>query len=181
MQLLERRGNTCPYQALMIWWPCFPKWMNPSDHHRIYWPQYDMTTESMLDLCHPLIHILNLAILSGPTGRARMCCGSKPTGEQRRATRRAGRLLARWQALLPRRRPAIPSRARRMCESRACHLTYTRSGGCRRAPNSFLHKKTRVNVSPSCGQLPGTTLASALKSRSSPGVRWDLIVSRYDK
>ena len=28
---------------------------------------------------------------------------------------------------------------------------------------------------------PGTTLASALKSRSSPGVRWDLIVSRYDK
>ena len=23
-------------------------------------------------------------------------------------------------------------------ENRACHLTYTRSGGCRRAPNSFL-------------------------------------------
>ena len=86
-----------------------------------------MTTESMLDLCHPLLHILNLAILSGPTGRVRMCCRSKPTGEQRRATRRAGRLLVRWQALLPRRRPAIPSRARRMCESRACHLTYTRS------------------------------------------------------
>ena len=74
---------------------------------------------------------------SGPTGRARMCCRSKPTGEQRRATRRAGRLLGRWQALLPRRRPAIPSRARRMCESRACHLTYTRSGGCRRAPKQF--------------------------------------------
>ena len=65
-------------------------------------------------------------------------------------------------------------------ENRACHLTYTRSGGCRRAPNSFLHTKTRVNVSPSRGRLPGTTLASALKSRSSPGVRWDLIVSRYD-
>src|SRR4051812_33408744 len=28
----------------------------------------------------------------GPTGRARMCCLPKPTGEQRRATRRAGRL-----------------------------------------------------------------------------------------
>ena len=27
-------------------------------------------------------------------------------------------------------------------ESRACHLTYTRSGGCRRAPNSFLHTKS---------------------------------------
>src|SRR6185369_6486310 len=59
-------------------------------------------------------------------------------------------------------------------ENRACHLTYTRSGGCRRAPNSFLHTKTRVNVSPSRGRLPGTTLASALKSRSSPGVRLDL-------
>ena len=59
-------------------------------------------------------------------------------------------------------------------ENRACHLTYTRLGGCRRAPNSFLHTKTRVNVSPSRGRLPGTTLASALKSRSSPGVRLDL-------
>ena len=49
----------------------------------------------------------------GPTGRARMCCRSKPTGEQRRATRRGGRLLGCWQALLPHRRPAIPSRARR--------------------------------------------------------------------
>ena len=66
-------------------------------------------------------------------------------------------------------------------ESRACHLTYTRSGGCRRAPNSFLRKKTRVNVSPSRGRLHGTTLASALKNRSSPGVRLDLIVSGYDK
>ena len=62
---------------------------------------------------------------------------------------------------------------------RACHLTYTRSGGCRRAPNSFLHTKTRVNISPSRGRLPGTTLASALKSRSSPGVRVDLYLSRY--
>ena len=66
-------------------------------------------------------------------------------------------------------------------ENRACHLTYTRSGGCRRAPNSFLHTKTRVNISPSRGRLPGTTHASALKSRSSPGVRRDLIVSGYDK
>jgi hypothetical protein len=28
----------------------------------------------------------------GPTRRARMCCRSKPTGEQRQATRGAGRL-----------------------------------------------------------------------------------------
>jgi len=48
-------------------------------------------------------------------------------------------------------------------ESRACHLTYTRSGGCKRAPNSFLRTKTRVNISPSRGRLPGTTLASAFK------------------
>ena len=74
---------------------------------------------------------------SGPARRARMCCRSKPTGEQRRATRRAGRLLVRWQALLPRRRPAIPSRARRMCESRACHLTYTRSERCEHASNGL--------------------------------------------
>src|SRR6185436_5672762 len=66
-------------------------------------------------------------------------------------------------------------------ESRACHLTYTRSGGCERAPNSFLCTKTRVNISPSRGRLPGMTLASDLKSRSSPSVRLDLIVSRYDK
>ena len=64
-------------------------------------------------------------------------------------------------------------------ESRACHLTYTRSGGCERAPNSFLRTKTRVNISPSRGRLPGTTLASALKSRSSPGVRLDLFASGY--
>jgi hypothetical protein len=31
----------------------------------------------------------------GPTGRARMCCRSKPTGEQRQATREAGRLPGR--------------------------------------------------------------------------------------
>ena len=117
--------------------------------------------------------LLVLQILS-PLNPLPYCCQSKPTSEQRRATRRTGRLLGRWQALLPRRRPAILSRARRMCESRACHLTYTRSEGCRRAPNSFLHTKTRVNISPSRGRLPGTTLALALKSRSSPGVRSDL-------
>ena len=42
-------------------------------------------------------------------------CQSKPIGEQRRATRRSGRSPERWQALLPRQRPAIQSRARRMC------------------------------------------------------------------
>jgi len=38
----------------------------------------------------------------------------------------------------------------------------------------YLQAQTRVNISPSRGRLPGTTLASALKSRSSPGVRLDL-------
>ena len=54
------------------------------------------------------IYLLLRASLGG-------CCQPKPTGERRPATRRAGRLLRRWQALLPRRRPAIPSRTRRMC------------------------------------------------------------------
>ena len=42
-----------------------------------------------------------------------------------------------------------------------------------------LHTQTCGNVSPSCGRLPGTTLASALKSRSCPGVRLDLHLSGY--
>ena len=42
-----------------------------------------------------------------------------------------------------------------------------------------LHTQTRGNISPSRGRLPGTTLASALKSRSSPGVRCDLFASGY--
>jgi hypothetical protein len=66
-------------------------------------------------------------------------------------------------------------------ESRTCHLTYTRSGGCERASNNFLRTKTRVNISPSRDRLPGTTLASALMSRSSPGVRLDLFAYRCDK
>ena len=64
-------------------------------------------------------------------------------------------------------------------ECRACHLTYTLSGRCERAPNGLPAYKTHVNVSPSRGRLPGTTLASALKSRSSPGVRLDLFTSGY--
>ena len=82
------------------------------------------------------------------------------------------------EALLPRRRPAISVTRPEVLWKTGRHLTYTRSGGCRRAPNSFLHTKTRVNVSPSRGRLPGMTLASALKSRSSPGVRLDLQLSR---
>ena len=37
-----------------------------------------------------------------------------------------------------------------------------------------LQTQTRVNISPSRGRLSETTLASALKSRSNPGVRLDL-------
>ena len=61
------------------------------------------------------------------------CCRSKPTGEQRQATRRAGRSPGRWQALLPHRQPAIPATRRGLWRRRACHLTYTRSGRCGRA------------------------------------------------
>ena len=50
----------------------------------------------------------------------------------------------------------------------ACHLTYTRSGGCERAPNSFLRTKTRVNISPSPGQLPGKLPALRIACRCSP-------------
>ena len=63
-------------------------------------------------LRHP-IHVPMELSLSGSEVTA--CCRSKPTDEQRQATRRAGRLLGHWQALLPRRRPSIPSRSRRMC------------------------------------------------------------------
>ena len=61
------------------------------------------------------------------------CCRSKPTGEQQQATRRAGRSPGRWQALLPRRQPAIPATCRGLWRRRACHLTYTRSERCGRA------------------------------------------------
>ena len=37
-----------------------------------------------------------------------------------------------------------------------------------------LQAQTRVNISPSRGRLPGTTLVSTLKNRSSAGVRLDL-------
>ena len=103
------------------------------------------------------------------------CCRSKPTGEQRQATRRAGRSPGRWQALLPRRRPAIPAHAA-ACED-AGHATWPIPDpeGANVLAMICLHTQTRGNISPSRGRLPGTTLASALKSRSSPGVRWDLL------
>jgi len=108
-----------------------------------------------------------------------VCCRSKPNGEQRQATRRAERLLGRWQALLPRRRPAIPAHAV-ACKDAGC-ATWPIPGqeGANVLATDCLHTQTRGNVSPSCGRLPGMTLASALKSRSSPGVRLDLHLSRY--
>src|SRR4029079_6089309 len=129
----------------------------------------------------PVIVAVDVVAEKSPTGRARMCCRSKPTGEQRQATRRAA---CRGGAGRPCSLVDVPQFSHApggFMESRACHLTYTRSGGCERAPNSFLCTKTRVNISPIRDRLIGTTLASALKSRSSPGVRLDLIISRYDK
>ena len=74
--------------------------------------------------------MVGVVVDEGPTGRARMCCRSKPTDEQRQATRRAGRSPGCWQVLLPRQWPAILAHA-------ACHLTYTRSGRCERACNDL--------------------------------------------
>ena len=48
------------------------------------------------------------------------------------------------------------------------------------APNDN-DEESRVNISPSRGRLPGTTLASALKSRSSPGVRLDMDKANHCK
>jgi len=90
-------------------------------------------------------------VLGGGGGAApprRVCCRSKPTGEQRQATRRAGRSPGRWQALLPRRRPTIPATRRGLWRRRACHLTYTRSGRCGRACEDWpAHTNTRKRKS----------------------------------
>ena len=59
------------------------------------------------------VHVDPGTRLHGFSSTCPSCCRSKPTGKQRQATRRAGRSPGRWQALLPRRRPAIPSRTRR--------------------------------------------------------------------
>jgi len=58
----------------------------------------------------------------------------------------------------------------------ACYLTYTLSERCERASVICLQAQTRVNINPSRGRIPETTLASALKSRSCPGVRSDLCI-----
>ena len=61
----------------------------------------------------------------------------QPAGEQRQATRRAGRSPGRLQALLPRTTARNPAHAEDSGECKACHLTYTRSGGCERACNDL--------------------------------------------
>src|SRR3954470_5806516 len=50
---------------------------------------------------------VDVVVVAGPTGRARMCCLPKPTGEQRRATRRAGKSLGRLGSWFLGQRPAI--------------------------------------------------------------------------
>jgi hypothetical protein len=107
------------------------------------------------------------------------CCRSKPTGEQRLATRRARRLRGRWQALLPRRRAAIPAQAAAYEDAGRATWLIPDQEGANVLATICLHTQTRGNISPSRGRLRGTTLASALKSRSSPGVRLYLFASGY--
>jgi hypothetical protein len=61
----------------------------------------------------------------GPIGRARMCCQSKPTGEQRQATRGAGRLPERLAGPGPSFNGPESGTRPGFGICRACHLTYT--------------------------------------------------------
>jgi hypothetical protein len=61
--------------------------------------------------------------VEGPTGRARMCCRSKPTGGRRQATREPGGPEPRSVS------PATSTRPNGEIR-RACHLTYTWLGRC---------------------------------------------------
>jgi hypothetical protein len=91
----------------------------------------------------------------GPTGRARTCCPSKPTGEQRQATRGAGRLLELLVALVP------PSTAQDPAHDLASGLLgvppdlVPDQEGVEVIYVNFLHAQTRLNISPSSDRLIG--------------------------
>jgi hypothetical protein len=72
----------------------------------------DMVDEDVVDENHP-------------TGRARMCCRSTPTAEQRQATRGAGRLPERLASPGPSVNGPGSGTRPGFGICRACHLTYT--------------------------------------------------------
>ena len=88
------------------------------------------------------------------------CCRSKPTGEKQQATRRAGRLPGRWLAPVPRSTAQILAHADASGNARRATWPIPDQKGANVLSMVCLHAQIHVNISPSLGRLPGTTLAS---------------------
>ena len=95
------------------------------------------------------------------------CCLPKPTGEHRRATRRAGRLPGLLVGPGPSGDgPQNPAHV--LAIARACHLTYTWSGRWWIASISFLHGR-HVNIKSEPRSALRLPCESAQKSRLTHG------------
>jgi hypothetical protein len=106
--------------------------------------------------------------VDSPIGRARMCRRSKPTGGRRQVTRGAGRPSRRLVGPGPLFNSPDPGTRPRFEVRLACHLTYNRSGGCRRALSWFpAYTNTCKRQSESCS-VPW--VVSAVRSRSFSGL-----------